>query len=330
MTWRLSKAQQRACVAQQTPAMPEYCTEDEVEHALAAFFERLTRYIAELEQEHGWPLSAQQRQAWSTNVLCYLSASAPSEALRQQIVAMYEHLSALVCERNDAAAWHLDAHQQHAYVANLLACMLVGDDTVLKQQIVFYHQAHVWVQMLGDETHPEHFAAWEAVAEEIRAILRHKNLVEMARKRDAALEEDDLIQVARRSVYAALPTYRYASKFSTWLFSTTFNSVRSFLRPIRSLTTDHDSSAVPGENQEPYSETDNPEDIVSGHLLFEQVQQILQAHVDGQAQHIFWLRVQRYSLREIGKIMHVTPWFVRKTLAQIRAVIVSEYPNIHL
>jgi RNA polymerase sigma factor (sigma-70 family) len=294
------------------------------------FPERLDAILVALVREAGWRVSELQRQRWAANLKGALACTCTDEELKAQARQCYEQLAAALDDLNAACNWHLDERTQQDYVANLLAYVSVGkvEEQRLKKQVDCYHQDHETVGTLRDQGHEQHHETLTQWLDAILRILQREGLVQWAERVDHPLwTRDDLVQIAALEIFKSLPTYRYQSRLSSWIHSVICRSVQSTIK--RKKTLPMVSLEGHPEIEQATSEAEQPEQMALDNTLEELLSQILQRDFSTQAQAIFRLRGEGYSLRKIAERTATTPWFVRKTLEQLRARLTSgQYPEI--
>ena len=82
--------------------------------------------------------------------------------------------------------------------------------------IVNYHRDHALVAALSDSHHPAHHAVWESWTAQALRIVRHR---QRSMADDHVADPADLTQLALECMVRSLPTYHYASRFSTWAYA---------------------------------------------------------------------------------------------------------------
>ncbi len=239
--------------------------------------------------------------------------------MEDESTAMQLRCATIVAELNDQRGWHLNAAQQQAYVAALLAHLHAPcADDELRTQCFYYHEDHALVHMLQDADHPQHAEIWARQMARVIAILQRAGL---AWTQDVAIECEDLAQLALLELVQALPTYRYTSRFSTWAYSVVVRRIRRYFRDcqaqkraVRPLSLE----ASP-DLDVPEQESEGPESAAEGQALAELVHAVLKAQNGHLLAEVFLLWA-RHDLRleQIGEHIQRSPSWTRALLKQAR------------
>lgn len=209
--------------------------------------------------------------------------------------------------------------QQHAYTQAVTP--LIRDtsfDLVLQKLIVCYHKDHELVEALRWRTRLEHDRAWAEWTGQALAILRQKGIAWSA---DIATDGDDLAQVALTQLASALPSFRYASRFSTWAYSVIIHSVRRHLRDQNALKR---SGRPLSLDQHPEivalpSPVGRPEGAAETSVLAALIDEVLAGQPDQRLAQIFKLwAIEDLRPAQIGRRVHLSASRVRVVLAQAR------------
>jgi RNA polymerase sigma factor (sigma-70 family) len=222
-------------------------------------------------------------------------------------------------------SWALSSSTQHAY-SRVLARYLPNpcSDEYARQVAIRYHHDHVLVDALMDSLHGSHEASWAAWMAQVVPILRN---IGLAWSDDAAIDSEDLAQIARAELARALPTFRYASRFSTWAHQVIARSVQRYLRdrlagkragrPISLETIVADDM--------PMDELGRPDVAVDAGMLATLVGDILRAQPDRRLAVIFQLwAIDDLRIEEIGRRLQISPSQVRALVGRIRQVLQSD------
>ena len=138
-----------------------------------------------------------------------------------------ERCAAMVAALNAELGWHLGADQQQTYVSALLQYLPdSASETELRRLAANYHQDHEIVHALQDRERPQHNAVWARWSEQALRILQRQGLWSA----DALAEIEDLAQIALEELAHALPSFRYASRFSTWAYAVISRRAQRYLR----------------------------------------------------------------------------------------------------
>jgi RNA polymerase sigma factor (sigma-70 family) len=228
-------------------------------------------------------------------------------------------ITTMVAVLNTTLGWGLSEEQQQAYAQAV--ALLIRDthfDLVLQKLIVCYHEDHELVEALRERTHLEHDRAWTEWTSQVLAILRQKGIAWSA---DIATDGDDLVQVALTQLAGALPSFRYASRFSTWAYSVIIQSVRRHLRDQHALKR---SSHLLSLDQHPElvtlpSPVGRPEGAAETSVLATLIDDVLARQPDQRLAQIFKLwAIEDLRPAQIGRRVHLSPSRVRVLLAQAR------------
>jgi RNA polymerase sigma factor (sigma-70 family) len=223
-----------------------------------------------------------------------------------------------VADCNAEYAWGLSeaALQTYAKAAALLAPE--APEAQIRTTLLNYHADHATVAALGDALHPDHEHVWGRWMRQVLGVLRSAG---MAWSDDPAVEVEDLAQVARAELAAALPGYRYGSRFSSWAYRVVVQSVTRQIRRARAAkrAVYPESLEALDPSAEPLAPAAEPEVAASGRLLAERVAVVLSAQPDARLLGIFqqWAMEER-GTAEIGALVRLHPSRVRALLAQAR------------
>jgi RNA polymerase sigma factor (sigma-70 family) len=152
----------------------------------------------------------------------------------------------------------------------------------------------------------------------------------MAWSDDAAIDVDDLSQIARIELLRSLGSYRYASRFSTWVTQVVIRSVRCAIRDGRALKRHGRSLSLdqPGVPDAAISVAEAPDSVSGANLLAEQIDTVLSQSADARLARIFRLwAVADLSTAEIGALVKLHPSRVRALLLQARLAL-RQHPEI--
>jgi RNA polymerase sigma factor (sigma-70 family) len=103
-------------------------------------------------------------------------------------------------------------------------------DAQLLRLIQCYHLDHQEVQALGDPQHARYQVAWESWRKQVPRILRRAQLDWLA---DAALDLEDLTQIALTDLNESIAKYRFGSRFSTWAYTVIVRAGQHVIRERR-------------------------------------------------------------------------------------------------
>lgn len=231
-------------------------------------------------------------------------------------------VATLLALLNDELGWGLGAATQRQYCSMIVQALPPGSAaSFIRRVLVNYHADHVLVHALRHSEHAQHDAAWRAWMSQALAILRHAGLAWAA---DGAYDLDDLAQVALAELVRALPSYHYASRFSTWAHQVIVQSVIRYRRDQGALKrAGHPDSleALP-ELDIPASQAEHPEVVADARVLLGTIDARLAAEPDGRLREIFrrWA-VEDQRVEEIGRHIRLSASQVRVLIGYIRQIL---------
>jgi len=235
-----------------------------------------------------------------------------------------DHCAAMVAALSAELAWELQADQQQTYVSALLQHLPNAPLEAMPRRLVInYHEDHALIEALRDRANPRHEIVWEeAVGQVVRMVL-HQGY---GRAGEALASLEDLTQVALESLIRALPTFHYASRFSTWAYAVVGRSVMRYLRDLQAAKRHgHVESFAqhPELNEHPDDmEADQPEVVVEGRALAALIDAVLTEHAGERVARIFQLSVgEERRLAEIGREVHLSPSRVSVLSDQARNIL---------
>jgi RNA polymerase sigma factor (sigma-70 family) len=216
--------------------------------------------------------------------------------------------AAILAALNLELGWHLDADQQRAYVATL-AGHLTGtpSDATLRTLIEYFHADHELVRALRDSVDPQHDAAWAAWSlHAVRIAQRHA----FGAADDPLADGDDLAQLALQELAHALPSYRYASRFSTWAYTVIARRVQRYVRDSRASKRAGRPTSL--DDQRIASRLAIDAGIVEApaeaNALLDLILDVLSREADQRLARIFYLWVvEEKRLIQIGQRVHLSP-----------------------
>ena len=228
-------------------------------------------------------------------------------------------------ELDEELGWKLDADAQQRY-AHAIAELADVDcaDSRLRTIACNYHKDHVLVMALRNSQDPGYEQAWERVAGEVVVCVRKAGL---AWSQDATVDVDDLVQTARTAVFRSIGSFRFVSKFSTWLHQVVVRSIQRSIRDRKAKKRDVQPESL--ENVDaPVQEEHHPEAIASARALLAEIKAILATHPDPRLVELFSLWTHDdLSMQQIGEKLHLHPSRVRALLAEARRFL-QQHPNI--
>jgi RNA polymerase sigma factor (sigma-70 family) len=229
-----------------------------------------------------------------------------------------ERCAAMVAALNAEMGWHLEAHQQPTYVTALLQYLPVSPaETELRRVAITYHQDHGVVEALRNHASPEYETTWAQWYAQVLRILRYQGLGVPG---DPLADTQDLAQTALEELIRALPTYRYASRLSTWAYIVISRSAQRYLR-------DHSAAKRNGrpESLDHWPElnlalgaADSPEAQSEARALNGLIDALLSSHDDQRLAEMFrmWM-IEDQRLADIARRMHLSPARVSVMIEQI-------------
>lgn len=214
--------------------------------------------------------------------------------------------------------WALPAEQIDAYLHALRAYTQAQMDHMqLEWLIKNYHLDHQEVYMLSDAEHPGHLQAWDSWRDQIARILYKKNLYSL---NDNATDLDDLMQMGLEELNKSLHTYRFASRFSSWVYIVIVRMGQRAIRERKSLKRQGTlfSLEIPGADATPADHTSDPETHADAVALEEEIYALLAQHGGERWVRIFqlWMSGDQ-RLVDIGKQVNLSPSRVSILLNQM-------------
>jgi RNA polymerase sigma factor (sigma-70 family) len=147
---------------------------------------------------------------------------------------------------------------------------------------------------------------------------------------DPALDSEDVRQVALIELMHALPSYRYASRFSTWAYSVVVQRARRFLRD---RTAQKRTATIVSYELRPPREVGSdtylqPAAIVEGAMLHSMIDRILSDLYGPRMVTIFnyWAR-NDMGISQISKLMQISPSRVHALIHTARGAL-QHHPAI--
>lgn len=234
-------------------------------------------------------------------------------------------VAAVLALLDDELGWGLSAAARRRYCIAIAAALPPDSTTaLLRRALVNYHADHVLVDALQLAQHAQHDAAWRAWMPQVLAILRGAGLDWPT---EAAYDLEDLAQVARAELLRALPSYRYASRFSTWAHQVIVQSVRRYRRDLGALKRAGRPQSLESlpEIEIPIGTAAHPEAIVAARALLRAIDARLAAQPDRRLREIFRLwAVEDQRVEEIGRHVCLSASQVRVLLGHIRQLLQSD------
>jgi RNA polymerase sigma factor (sigma-70 family) len=225
--------------------------------------------------------------------------------------------AAILAALNLEQEWRLDAEQQHVYLA-ALSGYLTGtpSDQTLRTLIEHVHADHGLVRALRDALDPQHDAAWTAWSfHAVRIAQRHA----FGAADDPLADGDDLAQLALQELANALPSYRYASRFSTWAYTVIARRVQRYVRDSRASKragrpTSLDDQSITSHLAIDATIVEAPAEAIA---LLDLILDVLSQQADQRLARIFYLWVvEEQRLVRIGQQVHLSPGRISTLIEQ--------------
>lgn len=217
---------------------------------------------------------------------------------------------------------HLTPAQEAAYIQALV--MYLPDrctDAQLQRLVQCYHLDHQQVQALCDPQHGRYQEAWENWRTHVIRILRSADLDWLA---DAAIDLEDLTQIALAELNQSIGNYRFRSRLSTWAYTIIVRSGQHVIRERQAakragqLVSLDDALAFAG----PANQETDPEVGAGASELNALINAILQERGGPHWVIIFQLWVnQDQRLVDIGRQLGLSPSRVCVLLDQMRQLL---------
>lgn len=217
-------------------------------------------------------------------------------------------------------AWRLSDEEQTALAERACAYLLPGSSNAQVRAVVsnVRRDAKV-VESLRCGERLGHCEAWSEWLRQARAILRHAGL-DWAR--DEAVDLDDLAQIALLELTRSLPSYRYASRFSTWAYQVITRGVQRHLRDLSAekRVGDIDRGVDPTTLEIPVVEKELPECRALDRALVALVEDELKVAMGRRNAEVFLLWVREdLSAETIGRKVGLSVARVHAIIAKARS-----------
>lgn len=224
----------------------------------------------------------------------------------------------MVAALNDELGWHLEADRQRAYTAALLLYLPISPaEMELRRMVIAYHQDHGLIEALRDHASPQYETAWTQWCAQVIQILRHLGF---GAPGDALADTQDLAQTALEELVRALPSYRYASRFSTWAYTVISRSAQRYLRDRNAAKRSGKPESLEWQQDlEPaFGAADSPETQSEAHALSGLIHALLDSHGDRRMAEMFhmWV-IEDQRLADIARHMRLSPARVSVMMEQI-------------
>jgi RNA polymerase sigma factor (sigma-70 family) len=231
---------------------------------------------------------------------------------------------------NQAQSWGLTADELLRYAKQLtidLADISHLSEDRIRTVINNYHADHSCVQALRDREHPQHEDQWNRWSYHIvrtLAVRLRRDTVDIA-----TMSIEDLAQEAMSDLWLALPSFRYESRFQTWVFTVIANRIA---RAYRSANTQKRRASLRSTSLQTDDEmvqlveaSCSPEEEAIGSYLAALTRRVLAEHPDVRLQLIFhlWMHEDQ-PLREIGDRLNLSIPRVHALLSHALSILRSE------
>lgn len=245
---------------------------------------------------------------------------------------MFERLFEVADNLNQIKTWGLSRKELRDYIEHLVHIhpdiQHFADDH-LRTVLSNYHADHRHVRALSDQGDPHHLELWEnwsrQVVRLVAARLRANAAIDIA-----TIAIDDLAQEVLSDIWQALPTFRYESRFQTWIFTVVANRIA---RSFRTATTKKRSPAegtqslerIVGLDLVEHPAAPSTEDVAMENSLELLLQRILAEHPDARLQRVFHLWMyDDQPLRVIGDQLNLSVSRVHALLNNALTILRSE------
>lgn len=229
---------------------------------------------------------------------------------------------------NAEQGWRLTANQQRAHLAALTALgRLPADAGKLRRLVHNYHHDHQQVAALSDSANPQHHDAWRDWVDKAARILHTKQQIG---QRDLLGSAEDLVQVALEDLVRALPSFRYASRLSTWAFAVIAHSAQRYTRDLHAAKRNGQTEPIELSAAQWYAAPaqGEPASVAEIEALVALIDALLAAAPDPRWQTIFRLWVhQDLRLIDIARQLRLSQSRVSRMLTQLTALL-REHPEI--
>lgn len=224
--------------------------------------------------------------------------------------------------------WRLSPEQQRAYLVALSDVGgLPADANKLRRVVLNYHHDHTLVAQLRDSSNPYHHDAWNGWVSQAARIL---HTTQLGSQRDLLGSAEDLVQVALEDLVRALPSFRYASRLSTWAFAVIAHSAQRYMRDLYAGKRNGQTEPIELSAAQWYAAPaqGEPASVAEIEALVALIDALLAAAPDPRWQTIFRLWVhQDLRLIDIARQLRLSQSRVSRMLTQLTALL-REHPEI--
>jgi RNA polymerase sigma factor (sigma-70 family) len=229
---------------------------------------------------------------------------------------------AILATLNVELGWQLDSRQQQAYMLVLAECLpATSSDTTLRIRIEHVHADYALVRALRDSVDPKHDAAWTTWSAHAVRIAQHHAF---GAADDPLVDANDLAQLALEELAHALPSYRYASRFSSWAYTVIARRVQRYVRDSRAAKragrpTSLDNQGLASQLAIDPATIEVP---VEASMLIELIMDVLTREAGERLARIFYLwAIDEQRLVQIGKQLHLSTGRVSVLIEQAHQIL---------
>jgi RNA polymerase sigma factor (sigma-70 family) len=199
--------------------------------------------------------------------------------------------------------WGLSARQCASY-AVFLDGISVCDPGRRAKIISVYHADHPTVEVLADQSHPDHALAWQALDNMVMLVLQRYIRPRIA---DPAFDIRDLAQMSLERIGQSLAGFKYESRLATWIQKIVTNVTLGHFR-------DQNAQRRRGETDglEQHGDLHDPRDHIDAALslreICEEIARTLATSGDSRLLAVFQLKViDDQRLQDIGARLQLSP-----------------------
>ncbi|MCA0350577.1 MAG: sigma-70 family RNA polymerase sigma factor [Chloroflexi bacterium] len=213
-----------------------------------------------------------------------------------------------------AQGWQLSPQQCFEYAVTLEQ----SEATTPEEQALvlsYIHTEKHLVQALQDSNHPDHAAALGEVQAQCLHTIR---LYSYHWKKDSALDEEDICQLALLRTLEKIKLFKYRSAFRTWITRIVINESLQLHRRqnTQSRAAEQESIELHGGLQ---SQQESVIDVAINNVERIEFEAILRQQTDQRLLTVFAMYVdQDATLKQIGDYLHLKPSRVHSLLKLVR------------
>jgi RNA polymerase sigma factor (sigma-70 family) len=230
--------------------------------------------------------------------------------------------AAILAALNEELGWQLDPKQQQAYVL-LLSEFLpdTASDATLRTRIEHVHADHALVRALRDAVDPKHDAAWTTWSAHAVRIAQHHAF---GAADDPLVDANDLAQLALEELAHALPSFRHASRFSTWAYTVIARRVQRYVRDSRAAKRAGRPTSLDDQSVASHViiEAATVEAPAEANALLDLIMDVLSREADERLARIFYLwAVDDQRLAQIGQQLHLSTGRISVLIEQAQQIL---------